>query len=53
MLRHFGMNDICMNAIRLLQVGCLYFVLQNCKDDFILKSYMSGYSLKIIPKKKD
>ena len=31
----------------------LYFVLQNCKDDFILKSYKSGYSLKIIPKKKD
>lgn len=47
------MNDICINALRLLQIECLYFVLQNCKDDFVLKSYMPGYSLKIIPKKKN
>lgn len=52
-LRYFRMNDICINALRLLQIECLYFVLQNCKDDFVLKSYMPGYSLKIIPKKKN
>lgn len=46
------MNDICINALRLLQIECFYFVLQNCKDDFFLKSYMPDYSLKIIPKKK-
>ena len=46
------MNDICINALRLLQIECFYFVLQNCKDDFFLKSYMPDYSLKIIPNKK-
>ena len=27
MLRHFGMNDICMNALRLLQIGLLLLLL--------------------------
>ena len=33
------MNDICINALRLLQIECFYFVLQNCKDDFFHRKF--------------